>query len=215
MKTIVLATVFLIACGGGAAVTQKPADLPTTVTTTATPVAPSPPLFTGSFDVVSMTDPATSKGFVVADMIKQQMSAHDGRMSFAFAADSFTIGFWQAGELEKLASSDKGNDRFSTFCSATGTVSSHWEGNTIVLGSAIKAEGRAVTLRVVKSQGSSQAASSSKKCSASFAATRITFEIVEKDDAGPTKLRGKAEGVVVDLVRGKTANDVVVDKLFD
>jgi hypothetical protein len=220
MKTLFIVSALLLeGCGGAAATARRTPDVPTTITTTTSkPETASPPLFTGSFDVVAMTDPKTSKSVVVADFVKQ-LKAHDGRMTFAFAPDTFTIGFWQMGELDKLAQTDKGNERFATFCSATATVAAHWEASTIVLASTVKAQGRAATVRVATSGNASssdrQQATSSNECTASFSATRITFEIVEKDDAGPTKLRGTAEGVIIDLARGKANKELHPDKLLE
>ncbi len=199
-----------IACGGSA---HEDAAVPTT-TTTAVAVVTTPPLFTGSFDVVSMTD--GKKTLVVADMLKQA-TAFAGRMTYEMGADSFTIGMWQASRPEKIVEDDSAV--YSEFCRASGTVAAHWEGKSLVLASTIRARAAGTLVRVFKkTEGAAttrNVATRNADCEASFTGLRLTFEILEKDASGPTRIRAVAEGVTLDLARGKAIASIEAKPLFD
>lgn len=211
----------LVACGSSPASqtpiaqrTQTSQPASTITVTTSNAIAPTPPLFTGSFDIVSMSD--GTKTAVIADVIKQ-LKVLDGRMTWDIGADRFTIGFWQVGQLEKLAPSDPA--LYSEFCRASGTVTAHWEGATLVLASTIKAEGSGKVVRVFSKVAGARTdrnvADRSAECSASFAATRITFEVLDKDDRGPTRLRANSEGTIIELARGKPIASIDPRSLLD
>jgi hypothetical protein len=195
----------LVACGGASNVQPTTPAHHDDVAVTTTPVAASPPLFTGAFEIESMTDGKDT--LVIANMLKKA-GAHDGRMTWEIGADNFKIGMWTIGELSKFAESDADpTTTFAEFCRASGVVSGHWEGSTLVLGSGISVEGTAGLVRVHKGkQGAATTrnqATQTSNCAASLTSTRVEFEIVEKDETGPTKVRAKAPGVTLTLLRGR------------
>jgi hypothetical protein len=206
MRTMVILAAFLLACGGSNE-THKPADMPATVTTASAAATTTPPLFSGSYDLVKMAE--GSKSLLVADMMKQ---FKDGRMTWEFADGKFTVGLWQASVLSGTP------PELSVFCRATGTVASHWEGTTLVLASPVWADSLGAAVRVQKktsgAETTKRVAEDTAHCAASYAGTRITFEIIEKDDAGPTKLRASGDGATFDLVRGKPASSIQPKTLF-
>jgi len=202
-------------CGGASTSPTTPAHHDDIAVTTS-PVASSPPLFTGAFEVESMTDGKDT--LVIADMLKKA-KARDGRMTWEIGADKFMVGMWTLGEPAKLDASDTDpTTTFAEFCRASGEVTGHWEGSTLVLGSGVVAAGTGAIIRVheVKQPGrtSRNQTTQSGNCSASFTSTRIDFEIVEKDDSGPTKVRGKAPGVALTLVRGRPIGSIDPAKLL-
>jgi hypothetical protein len=207
MRLFVFASTLLLACGAP----QKPVEQPTVVTTaSATPaVAHTPPLFVGAYEITTMTD---GKNSATTANIVQALHAKDGRMTWEFGPSNFTIGFWQAGELAKIGD---GDDLFSAFCRASAKVDSHWEGATLVLASTVSADGEGAFVRIRGNGHAQQTASRSAKCNASFSATRIAFEIIEKDDKGPTRLRATSEGATFELLRGRSPNEIEAHKLFD
>src|SRR5262249_11876081 len=115
--------------------------------------------------------------------------------------------------------SDDPSTNYGEFCRTSGEVASHWEGSTLVLASPISAQGSGGVVRIFKKvQGATTTRNQSTSvgnCSASYADTRITFEIVEKDDTGPTRLRGVGTGVTFTLVRGRPIASIEPSKLFD
>ncbi|HEY1959437.1 MAG TPA: hypothetical protein VGH28_27690 [Polyangiaceae bacterium] len=214
MRILWVGLVATAACGGAAApaVTVHHED----VAVTTSPVASSAPLFTGAFEVESMTDGKQTA--VVADLI-HKLKGHDGRMTWEIGADKFKIGMWTMSEPEKINASDADDaTKFAEFCAAAGEVSAHWEGPVLVLGSTIAASGSGGLVRIhekhARGETTRQQATQISHCSASFAATRITFRIVEKDDAGPTVLQADAPGVTLTLRRGQPIGDVDASKVF-
>ena len=216
-----IALAFTVACGGAAtpppraaaATTPTPHD---DVVVTTSPVASSPPLFTGPFEVESMTD--GKKTLVIADWL-HSAHLHDGRMTWEIGEKKFKIGMWTMGELEKLDDSDRDpTTTFAEFCRSSGEVSAHWEGPTIVLASEIVADGTGGVVRVhrkvTKGVASRDQVAQMGNCSASFTGTRITFEIVDKDSSGPTRVRASAPGVTVTLVRGRPIASIDPAKVF-
>jgi hypothetical protein len=198
----------LVACGGAstASATVRHDDI---AAVTTSPVASSPPLFTGAFEVESMTD--GKQTVTIADLMKKA-NVTDGRLTWEIGADKFKIGTWTLGGFSKLDPSDPDGTTFAMFCRASGEVAAHWEGSTFVLASPIAAESEGAVVRVHRStqNGSTSRTKVTRTgdCNASFASTRIDFEIVEKDDTGPTKVRGKAPGVTVTFVRGQPIGSI-------
>jgi hypothetical protein len=217
MRTFTIACLALAACGGASNTTPTtPVAHHDDVAVTTSPVASSPPLFTGAFEVESMTDGKDT--LVIADMMKKG-HAYDGRMTWEIGADKFKVGMWSVGTPAKLSDSDADpTTTFAEFCRASGEVTGHWEGSALVLGSGVVAAGTGSIIRVhqVKegARTSRNQTTQTDNCGASFTSTRIDFEIVDKDDNGPTKVRAKAPGVTLTLVRGRAIASVDPSKLF-
>jgi hypothetical protein len=215
MRSIaMLVTALALGCGGAATPPPKPAHA--IETTTSTSVAPSPTLFTGAFEVESMTDGKDT--LVMADQFRK-WKVRDGRMTWEIGPDSFKIGMWTAGALDKLSPSDIDPSGYAELCRTSASVSAHWEGATFVLASPVVADGSGGVVRITKK--TQRGVTSTDKvqqvgsCNASFAGTRIEFEIVAKDDAGPTRVRAKAPGVTLTLVRGTPIASADPGKAFD
>lgn len=216
MRTIVALSLFLVACGGTAAnpPVVTPAA-PTTVTVAPPPTAITPAPFTGSFDIIRMSDAKSS--VVVADVFKRGNSV-DGRMAWDFGPASFSVSIWQIGEPTKLSDTDV--DWLYSFCRGSATVDAHWEGMTIVLGSTVKVDGAGSALRLLKkpldgNKTLRRTVDDTTSCSASLATTKITFEVLEKGDGGATRLRAKAEDGTFELARSKPTHDVVAKEVLD
>ena len=132
-------------------------------------------------------------------------------MTWEIGKDSFAVGLWQISPAQK--DQDSESDVLYAFCRAQGTVSAHWEGTTLVLASTISSQGGADAIRVMKKvegpKTTRRTMDRGVTCSASFAALRITFEIVDKDAKGPTRLRAKSDDTVVELARGDRQSEIV------
>lgn len=205
------------ACGGNAGPAAPPPSHPQdAVVVTTSPVAPSAPLFTGAFEVESMSD--GKETVVIADVLRKA-KLHDGRMTYEIGKDKFKIGMWTISELRNLADSDDPSTAFANFCRASGEVSAHWEGSTLVLGSTIVAQGSGGVVRVIKKSQAGQTTRNQSTrvgdCSASFTDTRIAFEVLDKDESGPTRVRGSAPGMTLTLVRGTPISAIEPAKLFE
>ncbi len=143
--------------------------------------------------------------------------AVDERMTWTLGNDSFGLGFWQLATPRP----DKKDpaEALTAFCRAKSTVSAHWEGMTLVLGSTVSADGSGEAIRTrTTSDGARTTRRTATKqagCSASFKALRIAFEILDKDAAGPTRLRATAEDGTFELVRGKPDTDIEPKEILE
>jgi len=201
---------------GGAAVAPKPETPPKTAPTATTTVAPvsTPAPFTGAFDLVSVNGPNGS--VVIADVFKKALAVA-GEMSWGLGADSFSVGLWQITRPHPTAEGE--TDTLYSFCRAAATVSAHWEGMTLVLASTVQADGAGVAMRVQKKvegpKTTRRTTDTSAGCSASCTRLRMTFEVLEKDADGPTRLRAKSEDGQVELVRGKPIGSIEPKPILD
>lgn len=202
----------VVACGG--AHEQPPPKEPTTTVTTSSDAKPTPAPFTGSYEIVSMGDAKST--VIIADLLKKAQAV-DGRMTWEFGASDFQVGIWQVAAPLKMGAAD---DNLYSFCRATAKVSAHWEGLVLVLASPVEADGAATSFRVEKKSeaGKTTRRTTNKNagCQTSYAGTRLTFTIVEKDEQGPTKLRAVGDqGATIELVRGKAPADVDPKAIVD
>jgi len=207
-----------VACGGATkpAVTAAAPRAHDEVAVTTSPVAPSPPLFTGAFRVETMSD--AKQSVQLADVM-HRIKAHDGAMIWEIGSGSFKVGMWLMSELAKLDPKDAdASGRYGVFCRTSGEVTAHWEGSTLVLGSTVSSTGDGAVVRIVKSRRRhdtiTDTATQTEHCNASFAATRIDFEVIEKDASGATRVRGRADGGTFELVRAAPIAAVDPSKAF-
>jgi len=131
----------LSACGGAVnkpvPVTAAPTPtVPRPIVVTAAPTQ-TPAPFRGSFEVVRASDGNST--VVFADVFRR--GALDGQMLWTIDGDAFSVEMWQITQPRPA----EGGDLYA-LCRARATITARWQGNAVVLPSALRAKGWSTSL---------------------------------------------------------------------